>query len=91
MNTTDTSESALAAALATATAEGREVHSIKDLLCDACGVNLATREGYCAGCDTEVSTHYDATAAAHSMSTDDGVRFGFGDAEGENYLQGLRS
>jgi len=89
---TDLSLSALATAHATALREGRTVRRIKDLLCDACGVALATRAAYCAACDAEFSTHYADTAAAHSMSTDDdGVRFGCGNAEGENFLAGIRS
>lgn len=97
---TDLSLNALAAAHATALREGRTIRSIKDLLCDACGVALATRDAYCAACNAGLAEHYDATAAAHSMSTDDGAGSeGFAlhcaaacdDAEGSNFLAGLRS
>lgn len=92
MITTTTALDALSAALAVARRNGREVRSIKDLLCDACGVAVALRGDYCHACADGLNTHYADTAAAHSMSTDDdGVRFGCGDAEGENYLAGIRS
>lgn len=92
MITTTTALDALSAALAVARRNGREVRSIKDLLCDACGVAVALRGDYCHACADSLNDHYDATADAHSMSTDDdGARFGFGDAEGENYLSGIRS
>ena len=92
MITTTTALDALSAALAVARRNGREVRSIKDLLCDACGVAVALRGDYCHACADSLNDHYDATAAAHSMSTDDdGARYGCGDAEGENYLSGIRS
>jgi len=90
--TTDTAITALSLALAAARRDGIAVRSIKDLLCDGCGVAVALRAGYCHACADGLNVHYIDTAAAHSMSTDDdGVRFGCGDAEGENYLAGLRS
>lgn len=60
--------------------------------CDACGDAPAVADGYCGACSAELTAHYDATREAHAMSTDDdGARFGFGDAEGENYIAGIRS
>jgi hypothetical protein len=63
---------ALATAHAIATSEGREVHSIKDLVCSAGCDAFAVRGGLCLACDAEVSAHYVDTIEAHSMITDDG-------------------
>ena len=96
MITTTTALDALSAALAVARRNGREVRSIKDLLCDACGVAVALRGDYCHACADSLDNHYDATAEAHSMSTDDDGGEGFAlhcaaaydDAEGAAMLAG---
>lgn len=97
--TPETAASALSLAHAAALREGREVRSIKDLLCDACGVAVALRDGLCIACSDSLSAHYDATTAQHSASTDDTGADGFAlhcaaacdDAEGSNFLAGIRS
>lgn len=61
----------LAAALAFARSEGREVRSIKDLLCDACGEGVALRSGaLCHRCADEMTAHYDARNAAERDAYD---------------------
>ncbi len=65
MVSTDTAIDALSAALALARAEGREVHSMRDLLCVACGEGAALRAGgLCCRCGDEMSAHYDARREA---------------------------
>ena len=57
----------LAAALSLAKSEGREVRSIKDLLCDACGEGVALRAGgFCHRCADEMTSIFDARAAEHA-------------------------
>jgi len=91
MITTTTAVDALALALAAARRDGIEVRSIKDLLCDGCGVAVALRAGYCHACADSLNDHYDATREAHAMSTDDdGARFCVGDDEGECAARGIR-
>lgn len=88
---------ALATAHAIATSEGREVHSIKDLVCSAGCDAFAVRGGLCLKCDAEVGAHYVDTIEAHSMITDDDGGEGFAlhcaaaydDAEGAAMLAGL--
>ena len=56
---------------------GQRPRSMKDLLCDACGVNEATHEGYCDGCNKELCAVIDEARYLH-----------VGDDEGENFLSG---
>lgn len=56
---------------------GQRPRSMKDLLCDACGVREAVREGYCAECD-----------ACINAAIDERARFQVGDDEGECFLSG---
>lgn len=101
---TDAILSPIAAALALATSEGREVRSIKDLLCDACGEAVALAPGgFCHACAACLAAHHDETAAAHAaavvatldaMPADaadfDGARYCVGDDEGECLARGIR-
>lgn len=51
---------------ATAANDNREPftpHSIKDLLCDACGRVEAVLYGLCGGCNADASAHYDERRA----------------------------
>ena len=76
--TSDTAATALALALAAARAEGREVRSIKDLLCDGCGEAAAMREGLCHRCADEMTAHY---AARSAFITEERAASGEGGAE----------
>jgi len=91
--TTDTVVNALSLALAAARRDGIAVRSIKDLLCDGCGVAVALRAGYCHACADGLNEHYDARARA--AGDVDGFALdcaaAHGDAEGSNHLAGLRS
>lgn len=95
MVTTDTAVDALSAALNLARAEGRIVHSMKDLLCDACGEGAALRAGgFCHRCADEMGVHHaaraEADAAAMLELLDDPARFLVGDDEGELLARGIR-
>ena len=68
MISTTTALDALSAALVVARRNGREVRSIKDLLCDACGVAVALRGDYCHACADEMNAMHDATREAHALA-----------------------
>lgn len=102
MVTTETAIDALAAALTLARAEGREVRGMKSLLCDACGEGVALRAGgFCHRCADEMEQVFDARAAEHApyIAAEQGEPDGFAlhcaaacdDAEGSNYIAGIRS
>lgn len=61
------------------TANTSKPRSIKDLLCDACGREEATAEGYCDGCRADIEAAIDERA-----------RYYVGDPEGECFLAGIR-
>jgi len=97
MVTTDTAVTALAAALAVARAEGREVRSLKDLLCDCCGDAVALcAGGYCHACTAEMNLHAEAradenhAAVVEGQSGEDLARWCVGDDEGELLARGIR-
>ena len=91
--TTDTVVNALSLALAAARRDGITVRSIKDLLCDGCGVAVALRAGYCHACADGLNEHYDTKGRAAGEV--DGFALdcaaAHGDPEAANYLAGLRS
>jgi hypothetical protein len=66
MITTTTAVNALALALAAARRDGIEVRSIKDLMCDGCGVAVGMVHGLCHRCNDEMALHYDTRAAEHA-------------------------
>ena len=66
MITATTAVDALSLALAAARRDGIEVRSIKDLLCDGCGVAVGMVHGLCHRCNDEMALHFDARAAEHA-------------------------
>lgn len=64
--TLDTATNALALAHAAALREGREVRSIRDLICIGCGVAVALRGDLCIACDGDVANHYDTKRAGET-------------------------
>lgn len=100
MVTTVTALDALSLALAVARSERREVHSLKDLLCDACGCGVAVRAGgYCHRCADEMDEQFAARAAEHHPAVVDGqsdegaeyIAAMYDDAETASYLAGIRA
>ena len=51
-------------------------HSLKDLLCDACGRNEAVLYGLCGDCNADASAHYDER---RMWQGDDGINGHFED------------
>ena len=81
-------------ALDAARREGRPVHSIKDLLCDGCGVAVARVYGLCHRCNDDVAAQCDdavtldaadgfALHCAAQYSDDEGVALVAGLAPGK--------
>ena len=93
MITNDTAALALALALDAARREGRPVRSVKDLLCDGCGVAVALRDGYCHACADDMAAHYDAAHTDAPAVDADGFALDCAaacdDAEGCCYLAGI--
>ena len=81
---------ALSLALDAARREGRPVHSIKDLLCDGCGVAVARVYGLCHRCNDDMAAHCDSAVtldAADGFALD--CAAACDDAEGCCYLAGI--
>jgi hypothetical protein len=77
-------------ALDAARREGRPVRSVKDLLCDGCGVAIARVDGLCCACNDDMAAHCDAAVtldAADGFALD--CAAACDDAEGCCYLAGI--